>query len=457
MRGLGLAFITIAPACACSCLPSYHEPPACAIFHKTPVIFRGKIIEQFGGHFNNALSRVQVVEAFKGLPPDVREVIVLGSIGAGYDWIFYLDKSQSTLDAYRKWLKSQSTTDLNPWPKLGKEHVYSLGFCCAHTTSIANEEDLKYLRARAQDKVPINGWVQGVVVQNWFPALNGAAAVFGAGVRVGVRNGSRHWESVTRGDGNFRIENLPEGEYDTWVSKAGFSGVTFAPKVSVPACGCGVLDATLETNSSISGMVLDARGRPAPDAEVEVAAVLPGGAVKWTGPWGRSDSHGRFSLAKLPVARIVVGSNIGGVPTRKLPYDPVHSPGTSTPANARMFYLRTEEHADNVILRLPPLYPFGELLVDVVWPDGKPAVGGARARVWWNGHEVDEEGAGWGTNRISLFVPLGKNYQITADWTYFENPATHYVAPGEPTSVLFAKSGQQATARLKEISPHRPR
>src|ERR1700674_5488847 len=67
------------PTLACSCA-SYEPVKACDIYHRVPVIFRGRVIDDNDDHSGKfaqmTLYRFKVLESFKGLPPGSTEVFI---------------------------------------------------------------------------------------------------------------------------------------------------------------------------------------------------------------------------------------------------------------------------------------------------------------------------------------------------------------------------------------------
>src|SRR2546429_7328241 len=67
------------PVLPCSC-GSYEPVKACQIYQRTPVIFRGRVIDHnhdpTAGFGQMTLYRFKVLEAFKGLSPETKEVFI---------------------------------------------------------------------------------------------------------------------------------------------------------------------------------------------------------------------------------------------------------------------------------------------------------------------------------------------------------------------------------------------
>ena len=99
-----------------------------------------------------------------------------------------------------------------------------------------------------------------------------------------------------------------------------------------------------------------------------------------------------------------------------MPFDPVCAPGTQDLSSARVVSVQPGEHVNDLSLQLPRPLAFGDLYVDVTWPDGSPARGGARAFANWNGARADFKQAPKETNRVKLRLALKRNYEVRVDW-----------------------------------------
>jgi len=94
VRCLLLAVGAAWPALACSCA-SYEPVKACQIYQRTSVIFRGRVIDTnhdpSAGSGQMTLYRFKVLEAFKGLPPNTKEVFIDPGSGTSCGRSFALD------------------------------------------------------------------------------------------------------------------------------------------------------------------------------------------------------------------------------------------------------------------------------------------------------------------------------------------------------------------------------
>jgi hypothetical protein len=104
-------------------------------------------------------------------------------------------------------------------------------------------------------------------------------------------------------------------------------------------------------------------------------------------------------------------------------------------------------------LHLPKPLPFGDLYVEVKWPDGSPALGGARAWAEWKKAEAGFGGAPASTNRVKLRLALERRYEIRVDWTDFKPGKFLFVEGAAPQTLDFTHDGQVVEMRLKNPHP----
>ncbi len=461
---LALALIAATPAAlhACSCA-SYEPVKACQMYHTMPVIVRARIVDhnlpQRGPFNQRTLYRFAVVEAFKGLAPRVPEILIDPGTGgscyteftAGVDYLFYLDDSHqfpadSIAQLDRPTPAAWTPTILSGLP------LFIVGVCgpMRIIAQPSTDPDLLYLREARRFTPATPGWVEGRAV---LPERSGRLSEFlpAPGVTVKIASDRlRVQHSVTvPANGYFRSPLLAPGLYTI----APRSSVLGAPqhftqtKEQVFPGGCVVANASFETRAVIRGKVFDAQGKPAPGVHVESAELTPG--AKTHGPartWTETSPDGTFLLEQLPLGPVVVGANLNGAPTQYKPYDPTYAPGP--------FNMKPGETRTGVVLKLPPPLPFGDLEVEVLWPDGTPARDTARASA-----DLGEAHAGFadadpGSHIVRLPLALGRKYNIRAEWyRVTQNRRSVYLDPTPPQPVYFTRNGQRIAIRLTEPRP----
>jgi len=149
-------------------------------------------------------------------------------------------------------------------------------------------------------------------------------------------------------------------------------------------------------------------------------------------------------MRNVPMASVVLGSNLNGAPDKDARYDSFYLPDP--------FFLKPGETRTGVVVHLPPPLPFGTLFVNVLWPNGTPALRGARAFAEWNDSRAAFEHAASSSNRVALPLALGRSYEVSVDW-FSEDRPVKYVDAKSKTTVQFDHDGQSVTLRLDGNRP----
>jgi hypothetical protein len=466
-----LALGTAWPALACSC-GSYEPAKACQISQSTPVIFRGRVIDdnddRTAGFGQMTLYRFRVLEVFKGLPPDTKEVFIdpasmtscYTQFDLDHDYLVYTGGTQPAPAAVTVLGVRQPNLPRKQmpaaWKGLEQLPVYLVGGCSPTRVVEDRDADLAYLRSYAKGSLQPNGWIEGRAVQNFGWPYKFAEFVAVTDAMLTVTSPSGHPRtSAVQTDGTFEIGPVQPGIYSMSIRSPVLGNGKFAEReVEVPSGGCAVANASFATQSTISGKVLNANGTPALSARLELGELRTGGkAREIPETWANSDQDGNFKISNAPVGRIVLAANLNGAPTSEMPFDAVYVPGTQDVSAARVFVIQPGHQVTGVSLRLPKPLPFGDFWVDVTWPDGSPAVGGARAFAEWNGARADFESAPNSTNRVKLRLALVRRYEIHVDWIDTKPGKFLFVEGAASRTLDFKRNGQTLELRLKAPRP----
>jgi hypothetical protein len=457
------------PALACSCASS-EVVKACQIYQSTPVIFRGRVID----HNDNTqgmisgpiLYRFRVIESFKGIPKDVHDVFIDPASGTScqtqfsldQDYLIYAGGSQPAPTAVTVFPRSAAAHPIpTAWKGLENSVVYSVGGCSPTRSVRDDDDDLIYLRSAGNIRPQDDGWLEGRSVQNFsmFSQFADFVAAPNAILTFTSRSGERA-VATSNSSGAYRLGPIHPGVYAFSANNPllGEAGIPDT-QVAVPPGGCSVVNVSFDSRSSIEGRVVDATGKPAPNIRVELGELLPSGKVRNVPhTWANTDKNGAFTIQRAPVGRIVLAANLNGAPTEQMPFDPYYAPGTHRLEAARLFFVKPGEDVTGVFLLLPKPLPFGDLYVDVMWPDGTPAVDGARAFASTNNANADFERAPSASNRVKLRVALNRKYRVHVDWLDFKpREYFRFVEGGEPKTLDFTRNGQTIELRLKTPRP----
>jgi hypothetical protein len=218
--------------------------------------------------------------------------------------------------------------------------------------------------------------------RSWQASLRIRASIYGdrrvvAGMKVEVvgQNSKRFLETDERG---IAIANhLEPGRYRVKAEKGIYK---FGPvELDLTPLGCGTLQMTIPSPTTVSGRVFDASGRPVPDRAFvfhRIAAVTYD--LKDQEWWTvRTDSEGRFVMKGLPEDEYYFGVNMKlseHVPTTSMP--PAFYPSSKTRQHAEMILVKDGYPVEGIELRLPDFGGRRRVTIEVVSASGL-AISGA--------------------------------------------------------------------------------
>jgi hypothetical protein len=440
---------------------------ACQIYQSTPVILHGRAIDHnddtAGMIRGGVLYRFQIVEAFKGIPRGDKWVFIDPASGTscqtqfsvGHDYLIYAGGSQPAVAAMTVFARSQTKSFPAAWKGLEQASVYGVGVCSPTRAVDDKDDDLAYLRSASAIGSNAPGWIEGRAVQNF--AWPSSFIDFLAAPNATLTATSRAGTPITvriKSDGTFRIDSVTPGAYAITANSPILGNVKAQSAAEVPSGGCSVANVSFKTLSTISGKVVDAQGKPAPDIRLELGELQSDGKVRdIPQTWANTDKQGIFKISNVPFGRIVLAANLNGAPTTRMPFDPLYVPGTQRLESARVLSVQPGSNETGVQLRLPPPLPFGSLHVDVLWPDGTSAIDGARAFADFGRARADFEHSPKTSNRVTLRLALHRKYEVRVDWLDAKPGNFSLVEGGEPQNVDFMEDGQTIQLRLKTQKP----
>ncbi len=383
LRLAALLFLTWSTVLACSCAA---PRPACRRIDRFDYAFLGRVLatnetrDAEGGPY---WYRFSVDEAFKGLAPEVRELIVdpdnsttcHRSFEVGRLYLVVGDRSPLNglaADAAR-------TSGALGGPKgvPAGSPIVSTGQCTGTMLAEYAAEDLDYLRRYKSGQV--QPYVYGSVRSHadegmWDPRLPGLPGTFlhltGAGLD----------RTVTAGvDGRFEIAGLAPGSYELTAAAPGYFPASPDYEVNVPAQGCGYVDIAMLSHGSFTGTVTKPDGSPARDVAVEYryagAEILNLPLRKRS---TRTNEKGEFFFPTVPPGDYHLGVHIDSAPNSGERIAPAYWPGVAGEAEAGILHLELNEQKAGLRIALGPAAKCRQVKVKVLWPDGRPA---ARTRV----------------------------------------------------------------------------
>jgi len=364
---------------ACECAG---ERPACQEYGEASAVFIGTVINSRIVTVKESpyLERMRAVrisldESFRGV--EGAEVEVLTGFGGGDCGFGFRETQQYLVYAYLSEQDQKLHTSI-----------------CTRTKLIsAADKDLAYIRGLSKAKP--GAMISGEIVKN----LRNDTDVRNqplAGVKV-IVEGEKKFEAVTDDKGQYRLDQLPEGEY---IVKPVLPGnlATRGPdrKVKLADRGCAEVSFWLESSARMTGRVLNPQGLAVPKAEI---FMIEADKERYRGHWDAaySDEEGKYSFNLIPPGRYVLIIRYDGMTSQNRPFPTIYYPGVSDKSQAKVFAIGEGQVVDNYDLQVPPMPTEGDVQGIVVWADGRPAAG---ARVEYEmsgqaimyGAKVDEQG-----------------------------------------------------------------
>lgn len=226
--------------------------------------------------------------------------------------------------------------------------VFALGAALIATLDLAAQTP----RRNAVRVDPMTASIKGLVT-----TADTGAPVRGAEVRLSSR-GSYNRLVTTDGDGLFNLRDLPSGEYQLTVSRAGFTSMIFGQRrpletptpIRLSEGTSFTANVVLTRGSAIGGRIVDQFGEPIAGTRIQVLRsrmVRGQRRLQSMGPGDQTDDTGEFRVYGLPPGDYYVTASTGPADSvRRGP--PIYYPGTPSFTEAQSITLAvgTEASAD---------------------------------------------------------------------------------------------------------------
>ncbi len=346
---------------ACSCL----DPgPPCQAFGAASAVFTGRVTEitsisgnsKPGRSYQQKLVHFAVSQAHLGISGTSAETVT-GSGGGDCGYPFKVGESYLVY------------ANLNP-----QDNKLYAGICSRTRPLSEAHEDLDYLKSRATSET--GATIYGVV--NKFRRSNseGPYEQLGpmVGTRVTVEGSTGRVESITDAKGEFRVTRLAAGSYNVRLTVAeGLWSSDRERKVEVKDKGCALVNFHVESNTSLSGKVLDENGGPASKIMVDL---VPSNQINDRYQRDHlsaySNEEGRFEFRSLPPGRYFLGVRLNRMVEPAFPYPRTFYPGTQQLAQTRPITIDEGKSLEGYTIQLPQKLSARKIAGVVVWPDGRP-------------------------------------------------------------------------------------
>jgi Carboxypeptidase regulatory-like domain len=399
---LWAVILLLLPTCAeaCSCIG---PTPICSAYWTSPVIFRGKVIEQTllrpapqpvknpDGSTDTIIGpgkyriRFAVAETFRG--KSEREIIVYTNEQSSACGFPFEDGKEYVVFTYADRESSELSTS----------H-------CSHTHEVT-DDDLRWMRGLS--KAPAGASIFGTIT---IPGEGNERQ--DANVRL---RGAVNRDLVPSANGAYAATGLPPGAYTLSATvPAGF--VTDGPRsVTVADKGCAQVDWRVQFNGHIGGQVMDVAGTAIADLPVELSRQDANSAIGYsTVSLVTTDAHGRYEFAPVAPGDYYVAANSLG-PSRTRPYPRVYYPDAESREAAAAVHLEASASLDNIGISLPKAWTPVTVHTRVVMPNGMPAANAeVEARdlaALWSVEPSSAETGDTGTAELTVYA--GRTYYLT--------------------------------------------
>jgi len=371
---------------ACTCSPEA-SAPACQLISRASVAFLGECIELLpdpngGSSFGRSIYRFRVLRVYKGLDPDIREVLV------NPDTFTSCATEYPTGKTYLMFAGILSKDPL----------TLVAGGCSGSRRADLNKSDVDYLEGYVKGNTETV--VYGKVLQwvTWIgrPREDETAPVEGA--RMVLANSTDRFTSLSQSDGSFRFPGIPAGEYQLSAQLDPYVPDPISYQVVVSKGGCKEIFVQLKPLSTIEGILLKPDGRPAAKQRVELLRRNEKGAWYSTYKmWTQTDNQGKFKFEDIGSGDYLLGFEIwSDAPSDYSPYPTQYFPGVRDRPAAEIISLAPKQAMKDLRLTLPPPHKERTISIRVIWPDGKPP-GTNLLQVFHDGGLIKNlEGAGHG-------------------------------------------------------------
>ncbi len=410
LLALALPAFLAREARACSC--AFGGPAPCQAYWTADVVFVGAVVgeskftvEEGPYKFPRRLVRLSVEQPLRGVEASEVEVATgWGGGDCGYEF--------------------QRGTRYVVYANRGEKdgRLYT-GICMRTRTLAEADEDLAYFRGLSSAEP--TGTVFGQAQRRNYEWKEGEPYLKPvADAEVSVEGADVSRESKTDAAGRFEFKGLAPGKYRVtlkvppglFYETGKGEERTAVSEVEVSARGCAQAEFYFQSDTRVSGRVLDASGKPAAGLPLQMRGAPSDTRNINTFLYAKTDAEGRFEFKAVPPGEYLLGLRLLSSPGGQFPYPRTYFPGTPSKEEAGVVRVKEGQHLGGLEMRLPAPLEEYEVTGEVVWEDGRPAPG---ATVYVNQMEGDLLGESRNVQadergRFTLKVYEGLVYRMSA-------------------------------------------
>jgi hypothetical protein len=268
-------------------------------------------------------------------------------------------------------------------------------------------------------------------------------------VKIFLEGPDKRFEVKTDAEGKYSFSALSPGTYKLRIEEpTGLSIYNPERELKLKAAGCRVALFLLQSDTRITGKVLDANATSAADVLMElVPAAREGEAFPL---YVRTDKEGRYVMKLVRPGRYYLGVRIAGsAGATYVPYPQTYFPGVKDRSQATIITILEGQRIELDELILPARFIDRTLNGIAVDGDGKPVAG---AIVWLKERQYDDADMPYrretdSEGRFSFPVYEGIKYSLNA---YRESGGRH-VKRSEPFDVVITSNPETIKIVLKTV------